>query len=87
MISVCFRHALAHPQLLVPVALAAGCSAWNAADVGPDAQYIYVLLGFLSYKVAALDQAYKALKAVTLYAPQVAERPVLKDLPDIDRPY
>ena len=75
---------MAHPQLLVPVAIAAGGSAWNAADVGPDLQYVWVLVGFLSYKVAVLDQAYKALKAVTIYAPQVSERPVLKDLPDID---
>ena len=77
------RNALAHPQLLVPVAIAAGGSAWNAADVGPDLQYVWVLVGFLSYKVAVLDQAYKALKKVTIYAP-VSDRPVLKDLPDID---
>ena len=82
------RNALAHPQLLVPVAIAAGGSAWNAADVGPDLQYIWVLLGFRSYKVAVLDQGYKALKAVTLYAPKTSDRPVLKDLPDItDKPY
>jgi hypothetical protein len=37
----CCRNALAHPQLLVPVAIAAGGSAWNAADVGPDLQYVY----------------------------------------------
>ncbi len=70
----------------MPVALAAGCSAWNKADAGPDFQYVYVLLGFLSYKVAALDQAYKALKKVTLYADPAPERPVLPDLPDIDSP-
>ena len=46
-------------------------------------QYIWVLVGFLSYKVAVLDQAYKALKKVTIYAP-ASDRPVLKDLPDID---
>lgn len=77
------RNALAHPQLLVPVALAAGCSAWNDADVGPDVSYVYLLLGFLSYKVAALDQAYRALKSVTLYATPT-ERPTLAELPDID---
>ncbi len=81
------RNALAHPQLLVPVAIAAGGSAWNAADAGPDVQFIYVLLGFMSYKVAVLDQAYKALKKVTIWAEVPVERPVLKDLPDIDQPY
>jgi len=30
-----------------------------------------------------LDQAYKALRKVTIYAP-VSDRPVLKDQPDID---
>ena len=68
---------------MVPAALVVGCSAWNAADVGPDLQYIYVLVGFLSYKVAVLDQGYKALKAVTLYAPKTSDRPVLRDVPDI----
>ena len=81
------RNALAHPQLLVPVALAAGGSAWNGMELGPDVQFIYVLLGFMSYKVAVLDQAYKALKAVTLYAQVDTNRPVIKDLPDIDAPY
>jgi hypothetical protein len=76
------RNALGHPQLLVPVAIAAGGSAWNAADVGPDLQWIWVLVGFLSYKVAVLDQGWKALKAVTLYE-KPSDRPVLKDLPDI----
>ncbi len=82
-----YWNALGHPQLLVPVALAAGGSAYNASDVGPDIQFIYVLLGFLSYKAAVLDQGYKALKAVTLYAAPASDRPVLKDLPDIDSPY
>ena len=50
--------------------------------MGPDLQWIWVLVGFLSYKVAVLDQGYKALKAVTLYD-KPSDRPVLKDLPDI----
>ena len=82
-----YVNALAHPQLLVPVALAAGGAAWNASDAGPDVQFIYVLLGFLSYKAAVLDQAYKALKRVTIFAAPPVERPVLKELPDIDNPY
>ena len=45
--------------------------------------HMWVLVGFLSYKVAVLDQAYKALRKVTIYAP-VSDRPVLKDQPDID---
>jgi hypothetical protein len=67
--------------------MAAGGSAWNAAEAGPDVQFIYMLLGFLSYKAAVLDQAYRALKAVTIYAAPTVERPVIKDLPDIDQPY
>jgi len=59
--------------------------AWNGADLGPDAQYAYVLLAFLSYKVAVLDQAWKALKAVTVFARPDSDRPVLLPLPDATR--
>lgn len=38
------RNALLHPQLLVPVALAAGCSQWNQLDLGPDVLYFDVLI-------------------------------------------
>ena len=82
-----YWNALARPQLLVPVALAVGSTAWNDAhQAAEDVSYVYLLLGFLSYKVAALDQAYRALKQVTLYAAPVSERPILADLPDIEDP-
>ena len=82
-----YAHALARPQLAVPVALAVACCSWNAAHEG-DAQtqlrLIYVLLGFLCYKAAVIDQGVKALKAVTVYAPPASERPTLAPLPEID---
>ena len=82
-----YWNALARPQLLVPVALAVASTAWNDAhDAAADVSYVYLLLGFLSYKVAALDQTYRALKEVTLYAAPVVERPTLADLPDIEDP-
>jgi hypothetical protein len=59
---------------------------WNDADLGPDVSFVYMLLGFLSYKVAALDQTYRALKTVTLYAAPSVERPTLAELPDIEDP-
>jgi hypothetical protein len=82
-----YWNALARPQLLVPVALAVASTAWNDAhDPAADVSYVYLLLGFLSYKVAALDQTYRALKQVTLYAAPVVERPTLAELPDIEDP-
>ena len=67
--------------------MAAASTAWSDAhDAAADVSYVYLLLGFLSYKVAALDQTYRALKQVTLYAAPVVERPTLADLPDIEDP-
>jgi len=73
-----YTNALAHPQLLVPVAMAAEVAAW------PGCQPTFMLLGFVSYKAAVLDAAYKALKAVTVYAAPDSGRPVLPELPTLE---
>jgi len=80
-----YWNALAHPQLLVPVGLAAAVCEYNAGCVEAQRlQPTYLLLGFLSYKAATLDAGWKALKAVTVYAAPDEARPTLPDLPDID---
>ena len=57
-----YAQALFQKRLLVPVAVAAACSAFNAADAPFDVNYGPVLLGFLTYKAAVLQKLYQDLK-------------------------
>jgi len=79
-----YYNALAHPQLLVPVLLAALSAAWAQDSSHAPVRLEYLLLGFLSYKAAALNEGFQALKRVTLYAAPETDRPVLPDLPSLE---
>ena len=57
-----YSQALLQKRLLVPVAAAAACSAFNAAEFPFDVNYGPVLLGFLTYKAAVLQKLYQDLK-------------------------
>ena len=56
-----YAQALFQKRLLVPVAVAAACSAFNAADAPFDVNYGPVLLMFLTYKAAVLQKLYQDL--------------------------
>lgn len=79
-----YKNALLHPQLLVPVAMAAGCSAWNSADLGPDILYFDVFICFFTYKVVVLDQGWRALKKVMLVKDDSPARPVIPKFDERD---
>jgi hypothetical protein len=57
-----YSQALLQKRLLVPVAVAASCSAFNAAEFPFDVNYGPVLLGFLTYKAAVLTKLYEDIK-------------------------
>lgn len=57
-----YSQALLQKRLLVPVLVAASCSAFNAAEMPFDVNYGPVLLGFLTYKAAVLTKLYEDIK-------------------------
>ena len=57
-----YSQALLQKRLLVPVMVAASCSAFNASDAPFDINYGPLFLGFLSYKAAVLQKLYQDLK-------------------------
>lgn len=78
----------ARARLLLPVALAAGCSVWNA--INPDAQIGIVeegclIGGFLGYKISLFLKIYDDLKPRLMTQEELmrASRPVLEDLEDV----
>lgn len=87
-----YRQALVQKRLLVPVALGAAASAVNHTGLDFEVSYGFMLVGFLTYKAAALTWFWKNDVKVWLVDsiaqdPQVAEferRPVLAKIPDAE---